>query len=52
MWIETETADITEYEFNVTPHAGVWIETSLMAGCVRWLVVTPHAGVWIETIHD
>ena len=34
---------------NVTPHVGVWIETSFVKpkGIVR--VVTPHVGVWIET---
>ena len=34
---------------NVTPHAGVWIETSLMAQMAILIKVTPHAGVWIET---
>ena len=38
-------------EMEVTPHAGVWIET------ISWRVahargfVTPHAGVWIETCY-
>ena len=34
---------------HVTPHVGVWIETS---GSIRLSTgrdVTPHVGVWIET---
>ena len=38
------------YMFSVTPHVGVWIETSthrlVEHGRPR---VTPHVGVWIET---
>ena len=34
---------------DVTPHAGVWIETSLPSEVAEKSVVTPHAGVWIET---
>ena len=34
---------------EVTPHAGVWIETYKIAIFNRKAGVTPHAGVWIET---
>ena len=33
----------------VTPHAGVWIETSSWWLSLLHFDVTPHAGVWIET---
>ena len=33
----------------VTPHVGVWIETSVSARLLGALKVTPHVGVWIET---
>jgi len=35
--------------YQVTPHAGVWIETNgtMLVGLSAG--VTPHAGVWIET---
>ncbi len=33
----------------VTPHAGVWIETSDAPTPFIAMPVTPHAGVWIET---
>ena len=36
-------------EYNVTPHAGVWIETSTTILLKMMSTVTPHAGVWIET---
>ena len=36
---------------EVTPHAGVWIETLIFWFDMRKVSVTPHAGVWIETIH-
>jgi len=32
----------------VTPHAGVWIEISVMEDMLLVIIVTPHAGVWIE----
>ena len=35
---------------SVTPHAGVWIETTESFCSVLLSLVTPHAGVWIETI--
>ena len=34
---------------SVTPHAGVWIETSKSIQPQPARLVTPHAGVWIET---
>ena len=33
----------------VTPHAGVWIETTEPKNAKTTYGVTPHAGVWIET---
>ena len=33
----------------VTPHVGVWIETSSSRYVTFDNVVTPHVGVWIET---
>ena len=33
----------------VTPHVGVWIETTLQSHTDTGLHVTPHVGVWIET---
>ena len=33
----------------VTPHVGVWIETSCFWGYHCQEGVTPHVGVWIET---
>ena len=33
----------------VTPHVGVWIETSASHLFTRLTSVTPHVGVWIET---
>ena len=39
------------YNFkNVTPHAGVWIETISFGIMLAIFAVTPHAGVWIETV--
>ena len=35
---------------RVTPHAGVWIETSDWWANNHQDTVTPHAGVWIETL--
>jgi len=35
---------------NVTPHAGVWIETIDIRLIKGRIYVTPHAGVWIETL--
>ena len=36
-------------DITVTPHTGVWIETSrTKLGCIV-KPVTPHTGVWIET---
>ena len=40
----TEHSDMT-----VTPHVGVWIETSLSQLVTHAWAVTPHVGVWIET---
>ena len=37
------------FEFEVAPHAGAWIETSLMASSQALIIVAPHAGAWIET---
>ena len=34
----------------VTPHVGVWIETTAIYWGSYLLKVTPHVGVWIETI--
>ena len=36
-------------ELCVTPHTGVWIETSVLLRAFLWRKVTPHTGVWIET---
>ena len=35
---------------DVTPHAGVWIETPVLAWGGQCSVVTPHAGALIETL--
>ena len=35
---------------NVTPYAGVWIETSDLSQYLNIAIVTPYAGVWIETL--
>ena len=35
----------------VTPHVGVWIETSIQQQEQIPCQVTPHVGVWIETYH-
>ncbi len=37
-------------EMEVTPRAGVWIETTKEQLCNLAYKVTPRAGVWIETI--
>ena len=37
---------------RVTPHVGVWIETTNMDEVKGKAGVTPHVGVWIETIED
>ena len=34
---------------DVTPRAGVWIETTSIAFSHFFFIVTPRAGVWIET---
>ena len=34
----------------VTPHVGVWIETSDEMYSRGYTGVTPHVGVWIETL--
>ena len=34
---------------RVTPHMGVWIETSSYMLVLPQALVTPHMGVWIET---
>ena len=34
----------------VTPHVGVWIETTQKRQRNAKPTVTPHVGVWIETI--
>ena len=41
---------VNSFFLFVTPHVGVWIETSI--NCVEHinLFVTPHVGVWIETV--
>ena len=36
--------------WNVTPHAGVWIEMKLPQLGLYAPCVTPHAGVWIEMV--
>ena len=33
----------------VTPHVGVWIETTIVVDDLFHFAVTPHVGVWIET---
>ena len=38
-----------DYQFQVTPHVGVWIETLVGAHFYHAQSVTPHVGVWIET---
>ena len=35
---------------SVTPHVGVWIETTLIPLASIQSRVTPHVGVWIETL--
>ena len=41
------TTDYTRLE--VTPRAGVWIETKYARHSYIAMEVTPRAGVWIET---
>ena len=37
-------------DLGVAPHAGAWIETTIVFCIVLApLVVAPHAGAWIET---
>ena len=33
----------------VTPHVGVWIETTSVGFVCIQRLVTPHVGAWIET---
>ena len=49
MWIETFCFHVYNYFDYVTPHVGVWIETSQTSFLTRKPNVTPHVGVWIET---
>ncbi len=35
---------------GVAPHAGAWIEMSVMRILLLSLTVAPHAGAWIEII--
>ena len=51
MWIETLIDSKNKELWDVTPHVGVWIETSQKVDMEMEYVVTPHVGVWIET-HD
>ena len=44
----TQITQIIRYD--VTPRAGVWIETVLAKGERGVNQVTPRAGVWIETL--
>ncbi len=37
---------------QVTPHTGVWIETSSFWMRSARSAVTPHTGVWIETLKE
>ncbi len=41
--------DMHRAQSQVTPHAGVWIETTQHISMPSKDFVTPHAGVWIET---
>ena len=41
--------DYNTLSLEVTPHAGVWIETLNDGTFAHKYLVTPHAGVWIET---
>ena len=41
-----ETYTICDF---VTPHVGVWIETTYATLARSRHAVTPHVGVWIET---
>ncbi len=43
------TFEMVSPTYPVTPHAGVWIETSRSCPLAIEDPVTPHAGVWIET---
>ena len=36
----------------VTPHVGVWIETTNIPCDFPCTPVTPHVGVWIEILSD
>ena len=50
MWIETISSILSPCRLiPVTPHVGVWIETSNDPTVVLFVGVTPHVGVWIET---
>jgi len=40
---------LSETGIKVTPHTGVWIETSKIHIIATLRAVTPHTGVWIET---
>ena len=37
------------FRFAVAPHAGAWIETSILVSFPAEHQVAPHAGAWIET---
>ena len=50
MWIETFPPSHTYKPPRVTPHTGVWIETSFELNLTDEVIVTPHTGVWIETL--
>ena len=46
-----QSGKVSQQQLNqVTPRAGVWIETSSPRNVILCPVVTPRAGVWIETI--
>ena len=47
MKLERDQRDYLKGE--VTPYAGVWIETITTSVFVTYALVTPYAGVWIET---
>ena len=52
MWecgLKLPTDSTNTTDFYVTPHVGVWIETSNDFVKLLISVVTPHVGVWIET---
>ena len=42
---------VVEFRQLVAPHAGAWIETTVVKVAYFGVLVAPHAGAWIETMN-